>query len=180
MNSHCRENHPVRLLCVAPCPVLWVILAIVGQRPAIAVEAHDGVVSLRGVMVPMRDGVKLATDIYLPADAAPPAGSVKVPTIPARTPLYEKAGNRSLGHYYAVRGYAFLAQDTRGRYQSEGLWHWMTDDGPDGFDTAQWLIHQAWSNGRFGMIGTSYVGGTQHAMAMAKAPGLATDVRGRD
>ena len=50
----------------------------------------------------------------------------------------------------------------------------LTDDGPDGCDAVAWIGKQSWSNGKVGMIGTSYVGGTQHAMAMAKAPGLVT------
>jgi hypothetical protein len=152
---------------------VWGALALVGQLPATAGEAQENVVTLCDVMVPMRDGVRLATDVYLPADAARSSNAVKLPAILTRTP-YDKGGNRSLGLYYAARGYAFVAQDTRGRYKSEGVWHWMTDDGPDGYDTAQWLLGQRWSNGRFGMVGTSYVGGTQHAMAMAKAPGLVT------
>lgn len=120
------------------------------------------------VMVPMRDGVKLATDIYKPAGSAE-----KLPVILTRTP-YNKNGAKKHGEYFAQHGYIFVAQDTRGRYASEGVWHWMTDDGPDGVDCAKWIISQPWSDGQIGMIGTSYVGGTQHAMALAKAPGLAT------
>jgi putative CocE/NonD family hydrolase len=67
-----------------------------------------------------------------------------------------------------------VIQDTRGRYRSEGVWHWMSDDGPDGVDCAAWIAAQAWSNGRIGMMGTSYVGGTQHALAMAGSPHLKT------
>ena len=155
------------------CLAVGAVLALAGRFPAVAQEAQDKVAVSRNVLVPMRDGVRLATDVYLPADAARSPGATKLPAILTRLP-YNKDGARSLGLYYAARGYAFVAQDTRGRYQSEGVWHWMTDDGPDGVDTAQWLIGQPWSNGRFGMIGTSYVGGTQHAMAMANAPGLAT------
>jgi putative CocE/NonD family hydrolase len=68
----------------------------------------------------------------------------------------------------------FVAQDTRGRYGSEGVWHMLTDDGPDGVDCAAWIGKQPWSNAKIGMIGTSYVGGTQHAMALAGAPELKT------
>ena len=49
-----------------------------------------------------------------------------------------------------------MIQDTRGRFNSEGVWHMMTDDAADGFDTARWLVEQPWSDGGFGMIGTSY------------------------
>jgi putative CocE/NonD family hydrolase len=120
------------------------------------------------LMVTMRDGVKLATDVYRPA------GDVtKLPAILTRSP-YNKSGAKKHGEYFARHGYVFVAQDTRGRYASEGVWHWMTDDAPDGVDCAKWIISQPWSDGKIGMIGTSYVGGTQHAMALANAPGLST------
>lgn len=120
------------------------------------------------VMVAMRDGVKLATDVYLPA-----INSEKLPVILTRLP-YNKDGAKSFGEYFAANGYAFVAQDTRGRYASEGVWHFMTDDGRDGADCAKWLAQQPWSNGKIGMVGTSYVGGTQHAMALEKVPELMT------
>lgn len=123
-------------------------------------------------MVSMRDGVALATDVYRAArDGEPLEG--RFPTILTRTP-YDKSGNNSTGEYYAARGYIVVAQDTRGRYKSEGVWHWLTDDGPDGVDTARWIAKQEWSNGKIGMIGTSYVGGTQHALAMEGSPYLKT------
>ena len=56
-----------------------------------------------------------------------------------------------------------VIQDTRGRFKSDGVWHMLTDDGPDGVDAAAWIARQPWSNGAIGMMGTSYVGGTQHA-----------------
>jgi len=132
----------------------------------------------RDVMVPMRDGVRLATDIYYPArDGVRLEG--RFPAILERTP-YNKGGrfHGLPGYpwqpYYASHGYVCISQDTRGRFKSEGVWHMMTDDVPDGFDTARWLGEQPWSDGGFGMIGTSYVGGTQHAMALANPPGLKT------
>ena len=124
------------------------------------------------VMVAMRDGIRLATDIYRPKQNGKPA-SEPLPVILTRTP-YDKDGNRSLGEYYATHGYVFVAQDTRGRYGSEGVWHLLTDDGPDGVDCAAWIAKQPWCNGKIGMIGTSYVGGTQHALAMAGSPHLKT------
>ncbi len=138
----------------------------------LAAETKYEVVVEKDVMVPMRDGVKLATDVYRPTKDGKPI-EARLPTILDRRP-YNKNGAGGNGKYYAARGYVFVAQDTRGRYKSEGVWHMLTDDGPDGFDTAKWIIKQPWSDGKFGMIGTSYVGGTQHAMAMAKPPGLVT------
>ncbi len=152
----------------------WVFLVVVtvGLPVASAADAQYEVSVEKDVMVPMRDGVCLATDIYLPTKD----GAVideKLPTILERRP-YNKDGCGGSGRYYAARGYAFVGQDTRGRYKSEGVWHMLTDDGPDGVDAAAWIGKQPWSNSKIGMIGTSYVGGTQHAMAMAKAPELVT------
>ncbi len=73
-------------------------------------------------------------------------------------------------------GGIYDAQDTRGRYGSEGVWHMMTDDVPDGHDMAAWIVRQPWSDGGFGTLGTSYVGGTQHALAVSNPPGLKTSV----
>ncbi|MFO7973434.1 MAG: CocE/NonD family hydrolase [Candidatus Hydrogenedentota bacterium] len=120
----------------------------------------------------MRDGVRLATDVYLPAkDGEAVEGTW--PAILTRTP-YNKSGMKSHAEYFAQRGYAFVSQDTRGRYASEGVWHMLSDDGPDGWDCAAWIEAQDWSDGQVGMLGTSYFGGTQHAMAMTKAPQLKT------
>jgi uncharacterized protein len=122
----------------------------------------------KSVMVAMRDGVKLATDVYRPA-----GDGEKLPVILARTP-YNKDGMKSYGNYFAAHGYAFAVQDTRGRYASQGVWHWLTDDGRDGTDCAAWIAAQPWANGKIGMVGTSYYGGTQHAMALEKVPQLTT------
>lgn len=133
---------------------------------------QDRVALEKNVLVPMRDGVKLATDIYRPARNGI-ATDEKLPVILTRLP-YNKDGAKRHGEYFAQHGYVFVAQDTRGRFASEGTWHMMTDDGRDGVDCAQWIGRQPWSNGKIGMIGTSYVGGTQHAMAMERAPELVT------
>ncbi len=150
---------------------VFAAVALLGL-PAGAREAQYEVTVEADVMVPMRDGVRLATDVYLPVQDGKPLRK-KLPVILERRP-YNKDGCRGSGRYYAARGYAFVAQDTRGRYKSEGVWHMLTDDGPDGTDTAAWIGRQPWSNGKIGMIGTSYVGGTQHAMAMAQPPELVT------
>jgi putative CocE/NonD family hydrolase len=138
---------------------------------AYAAVAADFIVE-RDVMVPMRDGVRLATDVYRPAVDGKPSDE-RLPVILTRTP-YNKSGAGAAAEYFATHGYVFVAQDTRGRYGSEGVWHMLTDDGPDGVDCAAWIGKQPWSNAKIGMIGTSYVGGTQHAMALAGAPELKT------
>ena len=139
---------------------------------AFAQEGSYDVIARQDIMVPMRDGVKLATDIYFPARD----GEIipeKVPCILRRTPYNKESGER-VSQYFASHGYAVVFQDTRGRYKSEGVWHMLNDDGRDGYDTCEWIGRQAWSNGRIGMYGTSYEGGTQHAIALEKAPHLTT------
>ncbi|MBI2925838.1 MAG: CocE/NonD family hydrolase [Verrucomicrobia bacterium] len=149
-----------------------VVFANAGAQLLFAREAEHQVVSSNNVMVAMRDGVRLATDLYLPAtNGALVPG--KFPVILTRSP-YNKDGAKRQGEYFAARGYVFVAQDTRGRYGSEGVWHFITDDGRDGYDTAEWIGRQAWFSGKIGTLGTSYVGGTQHAMALENAPHLAT------
>lgn len=150
--------------------------AVVILLSAVAlVRAESFAVEVRpDVMVPMRDGVRLATDIYLPnRDHKIVPG--KWPTILMRTP-YNKADDENDGRYFAQHGYAVVFQDTRGRYRSEGVWHMLTDDGPDGVDTCDWVAKQPWSNGKIGTMGSSYVGGTQHAIALERAPSLTTAI----
>lgn len=130
--------------------------------------AAPGYTVIKNVMVPMRDQVHLATDVYLPGSYHEGA---KLPAILERTP-YDKTRSEDNGVYFACHGYVYVVQDTRGRFASEGVWHMMTDDVNDGIDTAAWLVRQPWSDGGFAMIGTSYVGGTQHAMAESNPPGL--------
>jgi hypothetical protein len=139
---------------------------------ASAREAQFQVVASNNVMMPTRDGVKLATDLYFPATNGAPVPA-KFPVILTRTP-YNKDGSKRPGEYFAARGYVFVAQDTRGRYGSDGTWRFLSDDGRDGSDTAEWIGRQPWFGGKIGTLGTSYVGGTQHAMALENAPHLAT------
>jgi uncharacterized protein len=126
------------------------------------------------VMVPMRDGVTLATDTYRPASNGVPVEG-KFPVIMERTP-YSKETARYWAQYFVSRGYVAVAQDVRGRYASEGVWRMLTDDPNDGYDTAVWLGRQPWFSGKLGTVGTSYPGGTQHALALSNPPYLAAMV----
>lgn len=120
-------------------------------------------------MVPMRDGTRLATDIYLPSRSVTPVEG-RFPVILTRTPYGKGTGAESMAQAFVPFGYAFVIQDVRGRYKSEGHWFPIRDDPSDGFDTAQWIGAQPWSNQSIGTIGTSYSGATQHALAIANAP----------
>ena len=130
------------------------------------------VIAATNVMVAARDGVKLGTDIYRPAKNGLPVDG-KFPTILQRTP-YNKERDAALAEYFVPWGYVVVLQDVRGRYASEGHWRPIADDPNDGADTTAWIIEQPWSDGGIGTVGTSYAGATQHALAIANAPGLKT------
>lgn len=169
--QHSRRQLFVLAVLAAAIAILTGDSALLGQSGSAAPKSY---VVIRNVMVPMRDGVRLATDVYIPAkNDAPIAG--KFPAILERTP-YDKNSSETMAAFYANHGYVVVSQDTRGRFHSEGVWHMMTDDVNDGYDTAKWLVAQPWSDGKFAMIGTSYVGGTQHAMAETDPPGLVATI----
>jgi putative CocE/NonD family hydrolase len=92
------------------------------------------------IMVPMRDGVRLAADLYLPTrNGAPVPG--RWPAIPIRTP-YDKAilqRTENVGHRWAEHGYTCLIQDCRGRYNSEGTFYKYVNEAGDGYDTVECL-----------------------------------------
>jgi len=131
--------------------------------------AQDDASVQTNVLVPMRDKVQLATDLYIPA------GGGRFPAILCRTP-YDKTGEKANGAYFSAHGYVYVAQDTRGRYASEGTWKFLVDDARDGEEAVNWIARQPWSDGKVGTIGTSYVGGTQHALAMRRPAALATSI----
>jgi uncharacterized protein len=120
-------------------------------------------------MVTMRDGVHLATSIYLPPGEGP------WPVVLTRTPYGKdtmygpKAHNEYLAH-----GYVRVAQDVRGKFKSEGKYAAFVDDIKDGYDTIEWIAKQPWSNGKVGMVGPSAMGITQNLAAIAAPPHLVT------
>jgi uncharacterized protein len=126
------------------------------------------------VMMPMQDGVRLATDIYRPSVPID-----KLPCILVRTPYGKKAGMDSwmLTLLTDVMQYAVAIQDTRGRHASEGVDSVYFSDGwgvhRDGYDTVEWLAARGWSNGRIGMFGASALGITGILAAGAAPPHLA-------
>ena len=141
-----------------------------------AVETLNKIVIAKNVMVPMRDGVSLAADIYRPAvDGEGLPGTF--PTILCRTP-YNKSDLRyvEIGEYFSSRGYVTVLQDLRGRYKSEGLGEYFhtvnPHEGRDGFDTIEWIASRSWSNGKVGMVGSSFAAVTQVAAALERPPHL--------
>ncbi len=145
------------------------VLLLAGARELLAQEPYEIVVS-KNVMIPMRDGVKLATDICRPARNGIPIEG-KFPVILERTP-YGKDSIAGWASYFVPRGYVAVGQDTRGRWASEGRWRLQRDDPNDGYDTAKWIGEQRWCDGGIGTVGTSYPGATQHALAISNPPYL--------
>ncbi len=146
-------------------------LSAESQPPADETQARYEVVVEKDLRIATRDGTKLALDLYLPAkDGKPLPG--KHPTLLCRTP-YNKNGQAAEARWFAARGYAVVLNDVRGRYASEGPWIMLVKDPEDGFDLAAWIGKQPWSSGKIGTFGTSYPGGTQHALACANPPELA-------
>jgi putative CocE/NonD family hydrolase len=149
--------------------------SIVQAQPRITGRpAQYGVRVEKNVMIAMRDGVRLAADLYRPEEGDQPAPG-RFPALLTRTP-YDKSGASAEGRYYAERGYVVVANDTRGRYASEGIWKGIINDPEDGHDVVEWIAAQDWSDGKVGTFGTSYPGGTQHALAETNPPHLSTMV----
>jgi putative CocE/NonD family hydrolase len=136
-------------------------------------EPEYGVAIESNVMIPTRDGTKLAADIYRPTkDGKPMEG--RLPTLLTRTPYNKGNGDSAEAKYYALRGYNVVTNDVRGRYASEGTWRLIVNDPQDGYDVVEWIAAQPWSDGKIGTYGTSYPGGTQHALAEMNPPHLTT------
>ena len=125
------------------------------------------------VEIPMRDGTLLRCDIYRPAGGAP------VPALLTRTP-YDKrlVEMHSMGvnlRMALARGYAVIAQDVRGRFASDGVFQLVPTqavEGPDGYDTIEWIARQPWCSGAVGMFGLSYLSLVQLMAAIERPPSL--------
>lgn len=120
---------------------------------------------LQNASMTMRDGKRLLADVALPDRPG------KYPTILVRT-CYGKELSMLQADFYASRGYAYVAQDVRGRGASEGDFDPLVQERADGYDTLEWIEAQAWSDGRVGMIGASYLGFTQWSVATTGHPAL--------
>ena len=155
----CTER-PRRRKITALLPALLVALATVVP----VASAQDLTVT-----VAAPDGTPLATDVYFPF-----FGSTW-PVVLARTP-YGKDGVRETCEAFTALGYACVAQDTRGRFDSGGEDTVFRDDGPDGHATLDWLADQSWCDGRVGTFGGSALGITQYQMAPGAPPILQAQV----
>jgi uncharacterized protein len=130
----------------------------------------------KDIMVPMRDGVELATDAWIPTGGKGGKGDKAVPTLLVRLP-YSKD---MIGLYaYSLvpnvfalveAGYAVVYQDCRGTFRSGGEFIPMLNEASDGADTVAWLLEQPWCDGNIGTFGASYLGFVQWASCSAGSP----------
>src|SRR5436305_3333512 len=164
------------------------LLAASGERAAAAPDevGPDRMTFESCIMVQMRDGVKLATDVYRPArDGKALPGPF--PVILERTPYGRDHVSRSertasdpkpktraeVALFFVSRGYVVVYQDCRGRYGSEGEFVKYLSDGNDGFDCCKWIVAQPFCNGKIGTMGLSYAAHTQGALGCTNPPGIA-------
>jgi uncharacterized protein len=138
------------------------LLSIAAWTLLAANLAHAQIAS----MIPMRDGVHLAADVFLPQTGS------RWPTVLVMTPYGHSTPAARNYRYFVSRGYAVVLEDVRGRYGSEGVFGPVSGDGADGNDTINWIAAQPWSNGRVAMAGSSYLGLVQWWTALAENPHL--------
>ena len=149
----------------------------IARRNAIESELQSIAIVERKLMIPMRDGVRIATDVYRPKDT-----SKKYPAIFVRTPYnfnYWDVRNgvpRDLSNELDAvkRGYAFVQMNERGRFFSEGNYDILGPPLTDGEDEFSWIAKQSWSNGKVGTIGCSSTAEWQLAVAAKNPPAFTT------
>lgn len=152
------------VLC-ALCPVLSAQAPAEPRFPGPAAKFEVDVE--KDVMVTMRDGVRLATDVYRPKGVSGP-----LPTVLMRLP-YNKNAYRPVSTHanlFVGQGYAVVAQDVRGKFSSEGSFKVYEGDVTDWSDTFDWIVKQPWSTGKIGTIGCSYLGEGQINAAQQRHP----------
>ena len=159
---HVAIRSVLRLLPLAPAAL---VIA------ATAMPSSAQVRRMFDVRTPMRDGVELSGDVWMPAEGGP------FPTIIIRTPYLKTMaiGDFTLAGwatYFAERGYAVVMQDVRGRGDSDGDFDFFFQEGEDGYDTIEWMAAQPWSNGDVCTAGVSYLGTDQWLAAREHPPSL--------
>jgi uncharacterized protein len=150
---------------------------VIARRKAIEAELQSIAIVERKIMIPMRDGVRIATDVYRPKDT-----SKKYPSIFVRTPYnfnfwdVRNSVPRDLSNELEAvkRGYAYVGMNERGRYFSEGNYDILGPPLSDGVDEFAWISKQPWSNGKVGTIGCSSTAEWQMAVAAQDHPAFTT------
>ncbi len=148
-------------------------LILFGQNEAVTLEKLKEIAVVdQKVMMPMRDGIRLATDIYRPK------GPGKYPVILSKTPYNFNQwidGKEAIRQYETAydavkRGYVYIVQNERGRFFSEGVWDILGTPTTDGYDAFSWISSQEWSNQKIGTIGCSSTAEWQMAVASLDHP----------
>jgi len=166
---------------VAKCPISVFLACFVTAGSAAAGEPPDPgkysaekytVAGVRGVRVPMRDGVRLSVDVYRPeTDGRHPGLLIQTPYNNNTLGLINRA------RWFARRGYAVVIADSRGRFDSDGEWDPFSPlHKTDGYDLVEWVAAQPWCTGKVGTLGQSYMGWTQWWTAVTAPPSLAAMV----
>jgi putative CocE/NonD family hydrolase len=142
--------------------VLWLTFLVTACSPP------DKLIDIE---VPMRDGVRLLTDVYLPDGEEP------FPVILCRVPYGTKTDyvfQQQAGEYFSSKGFAYVTQNVRGRFGSEGEFtaYVHGQEIPDGYDTIEWIVAQDWSDGNIGVMGESYYGYTTLMAAVGGHPAV--------
>jgi uncharacterized protein len=140
---------------------------ILGQMKEKTEPAGAGT-RLMNVQVPMRDGVILRADVWLPKAEG------RFPTLVYRTPYGKQFAAKEWTTFdkAVAHGYAAVIQDVRGRYESQGEFIPYQNEGKDGYDTIEWAAKQEWSDGKVGTFGLSYPGAVQWLAAVETPPHL--------
>jgi hypothetical protein len=160
---------PLASLVPALVALLMTTLAATQETPQFGVTRTE-----TDLMVPMRDGVRLATDIYRPTVEGK-VTDARLPLLLHRT-AYGKTGERlvEIAKFFARNGYVVALQDDRGTYDSEGVQYKYIGMGRDGYDAVEWLARLPYTDGQVGMWGTSYAAHTQATAAILNPPHLKT------
>jgi len=145
------RNNRLRRVAVCLAVVCWWATQplLFAANPPYEVDARAE------VKIPMRDGVELSANVFVPKAEG------KFPAILARTPYGKGKPEGGAGRSFASRGFVYISQDCRGKGTSGGQWVPFVHDRWDGKDSYQWILSQPWSNGKIGTIGGSYLGFTQ-------------------
>ncbi len=165
LNVVVRSNFPIKII-----KKIYLIFRDYGSLPLVKILAlilrsgypKYGVKRYPEYMLKLKDGTRLATDIYVPKQVFKKKS--KCPTILVRLP-YWKNSLCILGYAYAAYGFVAIIQDIRGTGHSDGFNYYLFTEREDGLETLEWISKQYWYNGKIGMVGASYFGITQLALS---------------